>query len=270
MSKATLTKRIEFCSSHRYHNPIWDDEKNRVIFGPCHNEQSHGHNYLLEATIKGEIDPANGMIMNLYDFKRCLLEILGEFDHKHLNLDTPYFAKTIPTTENLALTLWRLIEGRMAILELDHIRLYEDDTFYADIRPQFLQTSSPSDSPQAAITRVSRFSAGSRTPSGHLTGHNYTVGVTVCGEIDGETGQVTDLRKLDELIQKHIRDRFHDRELGLDPAFEDGPVSEGTLARYIWSSLKEDITLGCLTEISVSEGVGTEARLTNDVACRSK
>ena len=269
MSKATLTKRIEFCSSHRYHNPRWDEEKNRLLFGPCNNEHGHGHNYLLEATIKGDIDPVNGMIMNLYDFKRFLLEILEEFDHKHLDLDTPYFSKIIPTTENLALTLWRLIAERMARPELDHLRLYEDDTFYADIEPQFLQASNPLDSPRAAITRLSRFSAGSRTSSGHLTGHNYTVGVTVCGKIDDETGQVTDLKALDQLIQDHILARFHDRELNLDPAFEDGPVSEDTLARYIWSSLKEEITSGCLAEISVSERPGTEARLTNEVVCRS-
>ena len=70
MPKATLTKRIEFCASHRYHNSNWDDEKNKRIFGPCNNQHSHGHNYLLEVTLLGEIDPVTGMIINLYDLKK--------------------------------------------------------------------------------------------------------------------------------------------------------------------------------------------------------
>ena len=65
MSKATLTKRLEFCSSHRYHNPNWDEAKNRKVFGACNNVNTHGHNYLLEVTLCGEIDPVTGMIINL-------------------------------------------------------------------------------------------------------------------------------------------------------------------------------------------------------------
>ncbi|MCA9481633.1 MAG: 6-carboxytetrahydropterin synthase, partial [Nitrospira sp.] len=72
MAKATLTKRLEFCASHRYHNAAWDDAKNREVFGPCNNINTHGHNYLLEVTLEGEIDPVTGMIINLYDLKIIL------------------------------------------------------------------------------------------------------------------------------------------------------------------------------------------------------
>ena len=109
MPKATLTKRLEFCSSHRYHNPDWDEAKNREVFGPCNNANTHGHNYLLEVTLCGAIDPVTGMIINLYDLKQYLWDVLIEFDHKNLNLDTPYFTNRIPTTENLAVTLWKLL-----------------------------------------------------------------------------------------------------------------------------------------------------------------
>ena len=138
MPKATLTKRLEFCSSHRYHNPNWDDAKNQEVFGACNNVNTHGHNYLLEVTLCGEIDPVTGMIINLYDLKLYLWEVLKEFDHKNLNLDTPYFHDRIPTSENLAWTLWELLAKHPQLPALERIRLYEDDTLYAEVIQKIL------------------------------------------------------------------------------------------------------------------------------------
>src|SRR5437773_2643882 len=112
MAKVLLTKRIEFSSSHRYQNDAWDAARNRVVFGACNNEPGHGHNYLLEVTLAGEVDPDTGMVVNLYDLKHVLKQVLEEFDHKHLNLDTPYFKGTIPTTENIAGVLWKILAAR--------------------------------------------------------------------------------------------------------------------------------------------------------------
>ena len=188
MSKATLTKRIEFSASHRYHNTKWDDEKNKQIFGPCNNEHSHGHNYLLEVTLRGEIDPVTGMIINLYDLKLILTEVLEEFDHKYLNLDTPYFRDRIPTTENLALTLWDTLEKHPEVPGLDKIRLYEDHTLFAEISPELLNPSFQQ--PHASVTRCYSFSAAHSMTSEHAIGHNYTIEITINGPIDSDTGQV--------------------------------------------------------------------------------
>src|SRR5690348_6116432 len=102
MGNVRITKRIEFSASHRYHNSAWDEARNAAVFGECNLAHGHGHNYLLEVTIAGSVAPETGMVVNLFDLKQLLLEVLIGFDHKHLNLDTPYFTTRIPTTENIA------------------------------------------------------------------------------------------------------------------------------------------------------------------------
>src|SRR4029078_59267 len=94
---------------------------------------AHGHNYLLEVTVSGDVDPKTGMVINLFDLKRVLLGVLEEFDHKKLNLELPYFADRIPTSENLARVLWVKLVEQKDIGELHGIRLYEDEDLYADV-----------------------------------------------------------------------------------------------------------------------------------------
>src|SRR3712207_1802581 len=100
MPSVCLTKRIEFCASHRYYRADWPLERNKEKFGACHWAPGHGHNYLLEVTVQGEVPNETGMVINLTELKQVLQAVLSEFDHKHLNLDTPYFNDRIPTTEN--------------------------------------------------------------------------------------------------------------------------------------------------------------------------
>src|SRR3989454_5589977 len=104
MHTVRLTKRLEFSAAHRYRKPGWSEERNRAVFGRHNNP--HGHNYLLEVIVSGAIDPVTGMVINLYDLKQVLKQVLVEFDHKSLNEDTPYFKDRIPTTENFAVVLW--------------------------------------------------------------------------------------------------------------------------------------------------------------------
>ncbi len=255
MSKATLTKRTEFCSSHRYHNPNWNDAKNKEIFGLCNNEPSHGHNYMLEVTLCGAIDPINGMIINLYDLKIFLWDILKEFDHKNLNLDTPYFTNRIPTTENLAVTLWRQLEQHPQMPPLDRIRLSEDQTLFADMTAELLNRSPQI--PHADITRRYQFSAAKNLPNGHMTGHNYTLEVTVTGPIAEETGQVVNLGTLDQLVQERVVSRFANKNISLDTDFENSTISEGSLARVVWDNLKDGELSGRLSQVAVSEGTDT-------------
>jgi 6-pyruvoyltetrahydropterin/6-carboxytetrahydropterin synthase len=134
--KTLLTKRVDFSASHRYWNPKWSEEKNKAVFGKCTSPYGHGHNYILEVTIEGEVDPDTGMIINLYDLKPIIGEVLKEFDHKYLNEDNPHFKDLIPTTENIARVLWDSIEKKLRETtkncSLYRVRLYETPDLYVD------------------------------------------------------------------------------------------------------------------------------------------
>ena len=135
--KTLLTKRVDFAASHRYWNPEWTEKRNRSVFGKCTSKYGHGHNYILEVTIEGEVDPETGMIINLYDLKPIIDHVLKDFDHKHLNDDNIYFRDRIPTTENIARVFWELIEkqlGKGTKYRLYRIRLYETPDLFVDYR----------------------------------------------------------------------------------------------------------------------------------------
>lgn len=133
--KTLLTKRVEFSASHRYWNPKWSEERNMVVFGKCTSKYGHGHNYLLEVTVEGEVDPDTGMIINLYDLQPIINDVVKNFDHKYLNEDTPFFKDKIPTTENIAVVLWDLMGSRLngiSKCSLYRIRLYETPDLYVE------------------------------------------------------------------------------------------------------------------------------------------
>lgn len=130
----TLSKRIEFSASHRHWNNDFTEEENLSIFGKCTSEYGHGHNYVLETTVRGPVDEDTGMIINIYKLKPILKSVLKEFDHKFLNLDTDYFEKLIPTTENFAKILYECINEKLkdSECELLKVRLYETKDLYVD------------------------------------------------------------------------------------------------------------------------------------------
>lgn len=135
--KVTISKIFRFSASHRYWRKDWSTEKNEQEFGLCTSPYGHGHNYELHVTVTGPVHPLTGMIINLTQLKQVVNEVILQFDHKFLNLDTPYFEDKIPTTENIALVLFELVEDKLAAfsgLRLEHIRLYERDDLYADVR----------------------------------------------------------------------------------------------------------------------------------------
>jgi 6-pyruvoyltetrahydropterin/6-carboxytetrahydropterin synthase len=237
MAETLLTKRIEFAAAHRYHNDAWDAATNRRVFGACNNEPGHGHNYLLEVTVAGPVDPHTGMVVNLFDLKVVLQDVLEEFDHKHFNIDTPYFTKTIPTTENIATLLWTKLAERSGIGRLERIRLYEEDDLWADV------TTDQQARRRASLTRRYHFSAG----------RVYALEVAVEGEIHPETGMVTDLAALDRAVQELVVRRFAGRNPGQDPAFSSRPLTGETFARLIWSLLVKAIPSGRLQKIRLSE-----------------
>lgn len=236
MAPVLLTKRIEFAAAHRYYRPEWDEAENRAVFGRCYNPPAHGHNYLLDVTVSGDVDPKTGMVINLFDLKRVLLGVLEEFDHKNLNLDMPYFADRIPTSENLALVLWTKLMEHKDIGALHSIRLYEDEDLYADVTRAGGQDN-------ASVTR--RYSFSTVQEANH--GKQWDCFITVHGTVDPVTGMVTDLGKLDRLVQELVFSPFHRQDLR---QVAGGPINSGEdLAQRIWHALVPKITSGRLSRI---------------------
>ncbi len=132
MADVLISRRFDFSSSHRYYREEWSEEENERVFGLCALPNGHGHNYTLEVAVAGEPDPDTGMVINLVDLRSAVDGVLVQFDHKHLNLDTPYFRDRMPTTENLATVLWRLIDERLNGTRLHRLRLYETDDLFVE------------------------------------------------------------------------------------------------------------------------------------------
>ncbi|MET0516615.1 MAG: 6-carboxytetrahydropterin synthase [Nitrospiraceae bacterium] len=238
MPPVLLTKRIEFAASHRYDKPQWDAGRNRAVFGACYNEPGHGHNYMLEVTVSGEIDGRTGMVVNLFDLKRVLLQVLEEFDHKHLNLDMPYFKDDVPTSENIARVLWKKLAVQRDIGALHAVRLYEDEDLYAEV-------TAAAGIERASVTRRHSFTAvheGSR-------GHTWDLFVTIHGLIDQETGMVTDLVALDRLILDDVIKPFDGQDLR--QVLGTNTVSGEELARTIWTRLSSSIRGGKLERVKL-------------------
>jgi 6-pyruvoyltetrahydropterin/6-carboxytetrahydropterin synthase len=133
---AQLTRRVHFNAAHRYYRPEWSETENRRVFGACANPHGHGHNYVLEVTVAGPIDPRTGFAVDLGVLDALLArEITDRFDHQHLNFAVPEFREggLIPTTENIVALCWsRLAEGLPENVRLVQLRLHEDPTFHVD------------------------------------------------------------------------------------------------------------------------------------------
>jgi 6-pyruvoyltetrahydropterin/6-carboxytetrahydropterin synthase len=128
-----LTRKAEFSAAHYYHNPQWSAEENQRVFGKCANLNGHGHNYTLEVTVKGEPDAKSGFVIDLKDLKAIMhREVLDVMDHRMLNKEVPEFATQIPTTENLAISIWKRLEGKLKIARLHRVRVYETPDLFVD------------------------------------------------------------------------------------------------------------------------------------------
>lgn len=133
-----LTRRATFSASHFYWNESWTTEKNEQVFGRCANRNGHGHNYTLEVTVAGEPDPVTGFVVDLKWLKDVIeREVLSAYDHRHLNLEAPEFAKLIPTTENIAISAWKRLEAAIVAAggaRLTCVRIYETPEIFAEYR----------------------------------------------------------------------------------------------------------------------------------------
>ena len=123
--KIELGRRYRFAASHRLHTAHLSEEENYRVFGKCSNPHGHGHNFVVEVSVSGDVDPATGMIANLADLDSFVEHrVLDEFDHHSLNDDVPAFREKVPTTENLCLEIFQRLKS-FPTARLERVRVEE-------------------------------------------------------------------------------------------------------------------------------------------------
>lgn len=126
MANVRVTRRLHFSAGHRLHCPGYDDEKNRAVFGACSNPSGHGHNYELEVTVEGEIDPETGYVLDVKRLRDLVNDrVVADLDHANLNVDVEWLQGINPTAENLAVEIWDRLIGRLDGARLVSVRLWE-------------------------------------------------------------------------------------------------------------------------------------------------
>lgn len=131
--RVSVSRLEHFNSAHRLFNPEWTEERNNAVFGKCNNPNFHGHNYELIVTLTGEPDPMTGYVFDLKQLSDIIKEnILKHFDHKNLNLDTPYFKTLNPTAENIAIVIWRILRQLIDPKFELKIKLYETERNFVE------------------------------------------------------------------------------------------------------------------------------------------
>ena len=135
--KIELGRRYRFAASHRLHSALLSAEENSRLYGKCNNPLGHGHNYVVEICVSGDVDPATGMIANLADLDGFVeREVMQRMDHRHLNYEVPELAGLIPTCENVARVIWELLEPKITQGTLHRVRLYESADLFAEVMKQ--------------------------------------------------------------------------------------------------------------------------------------
>ncbi len=130
-----ITRRERFNAAHRLFRPEYSDEKNLEVFGKCSNPNWHGHNYELFVTLKGEVDPHTGFLVNLKILSRIIKEkVIAKLDHKNINLEVDFMKGKLASTENLAIGIWNELEGPVNELNagLHCVKIYESENNYVE------------------------------------------------------------------------------------------------------------------------------------------
>ncbi len=127
MPTVRATRRVHFSAAHRLHRPDWSDERNASVFGDCANPNWHGHNYEVDVTVEGPVDPETGYVMDLKLLREAVEErVVRDVDHKNLNLEVPWLADVNPTTENLVVAIWdRIVDALPSGVRLARVVLHE-------------------------------------------------------------------------------------------------------------------------------------------------
>jgi 6-pyruvoyltetrahydropterin/6-carboxytetrahydropterin synthase len=129
-----LTRQEHFNAAHKLYNPIWSKEENEAVFGPCANENWHGHNYDLFVTVKGNPNPDTGFLFDVKVLSKLIkIHVTDHLDHKNLNIDVPFMAGKMCSTENLAIAIWNQLAPHLPVeVKLHCIKLYETPRIYVE------------------------------------------------------------------------------------------------------------------------------------------
>jgi 6-pyruvoyltetrahydropterin/6-carboxytetrahydropterin synthase len=123
-----VTRRETFSAAHRLFNPMWDDEQNARVFGKDANPHGHGHTYMLEVTVRGEIDPATGMVLDLRDLRDLIRRaVIDKVDHANLNVDVDFLRGAMPSAENIVVAFWHELAPLLGPGQLFRLRLWESE-----------------------------------------------------------------------------------------------------------------------------------------------
>jgi 6-pyruvoyltetrahydropterin/6-carboxytetrahydropterin synthase len=133
MARVTVTRRMRFSAAHRVFNPSLSDSENDAIFGKCNNPNWHGHNYTLDVSVEGPIDDRTGYVLDLSKLKALVeREVISVVDHRNFNLDVPFMSGLIPTSENIIVELWKILQAAIAPARLTKLVLWETENNYVE------------------------------------------------------------------------------------------------------------------------------------------
>lgn len=132
-AKVAVYRKEHFNAAHRLFNPTWDNDRNNEVFGKCNNPNFHGHNYEVIVKLIGEPDPQTGYVIDLKALSDLIKEnVLQQFDHKNLNLDTPFFKDKNPTAENICIVIYDLLREKIDKRLDMQVRLYETERNFVE------------------------------------------------------------------------------------------------------------------------------------------
>jgi len=249
--RESMTRKIGFSSGHRYWFANRSAEDNREIFGPWASPYNHGHNYVLDVTVEGEVNEESGMIVNIKDIDAVVKkQVVPQFANRSINDEIPHFATVAPCLENLLTYLWSEIERSSMPTEvnLTHIRLEEMPSLFGEF-----------DGMKITITRTYEFAASHRlhvpaysdarnvelfgkcnNEAGH--GHNYLLEVTVSGTPDDVTGMICDIDEVDKVVNHEVVDRYDHKNFNEDiEEFRGLPTTSEFVVRMIYNRLQNKL-----------------------------
>lgn len=130
-----VTRRMTFSAAHRIYNPALSDAENEKLFGLCSNPNWHGHNYVLEVTVAGKVDPVTGYVIDLKILKAIVNEnVIQYVDHKNLNTETPFMKDVNPTAENITVAIWNQLVDKIPSGKLYSVKLFETENNYFEFK----------------------------------------------------------------------------------------------------------------------------------------
>lgn len=250
-----LTRRVAFSAGHRYWVATWSAERNREVFGRWANPFNHGHNFVLDVTADGPVNPDNGMVVNIKRIDDLLKrDVLEVFDQRSINDEVPAFRSRSASLENLLLYLADILPSSFAEawpnqpIRLTHLRLEEMPALWAELDlVKDIMT----------LTKTYEFAAAHRLHAAHLPehenldlygkcsnsaghGHNYVLEVTVTGTLDPATGMMVDIVELDRAVHDAVVDRYDHKNLNEDlPEFAGKVTTSEVVVQEIWDRLVE-------------------------------